>query len=57
MPTDLSFALGQRRAESRFAVQDEIILLLVPALFGLVSVLLAVRNPAFACALILGGLQ
>lgn len=57
MPTDLAVAIGRRRAERVFAAQDEMLLLLAPALFALVSAMLAMRNPAIACALILVGLQ
>ena len=57
MPTDLTAAIGQRRAQRLFAVQDEGLVLLVPALIGLISVLLALRNPSVAAAIILTGLQ
>ena len=57
MPTDLTGAIKRRRAERVFAAQDEMLLLLVPSLFALVSALLAMRSPTVACALILVGLQ
>lgn len=57
MPTDLAVAIGRRRAERLSAAQDEKLVLLAPALVGLVSALLAVRCPAVACALILVGLH
>jgi hypothetical protein len=57
MPTDLAAAIGRRTAEDVSAAQDEKLALLLPALFGFISVLLAVRSPAVAAALILVGLQ
>ena len=57
MPTDLAIAIEQRRAERVFATQDDLLVLLAPVLFGILSMLLAIRSPAIACALILVGLQ
>lgn len=57
MPTDLSLAIGRRRADRLSAVRNETLLVVALSLFGFVNAVLAVRNPAIACALILVGSQ
>ncbi|HEV2629159.1 MAG TPA: hypothetical protein VGV41_10985 [Pseudolabrys sp.] len=57
MPTDLAVAIGRRRAERFFVVRDELLLIVGAAMVGVVSALLAMQSPAFACAFNLAGLR
>lgn len=57
MPTDLAVAIRDKQAARQSAAQDQWLVLIGPALFGLLSMLLAAQNPDVAAAIVLMGLQ
>lgn len=57
MPTDILAVIKQRRAERFWATQEEAFILVVPALFGALTMALSIRCPAFAAIVIWAGLQ
>lgn len=57
MPTDLSNVLARRRAERLNLDRTQMLVLIAPVVFGLVTMILAARIPALAAALVLVGLE
>lgn len=57
MPTDLSVAVARRQHECVSVAHDQVLVLALPGVFGLLSTFLALQSPVFAAALILVGSQ
>lgn len=57
MPTDIIASIKRRQTQRLRSAHEETFLLIVPVVFGLLTMVLSIRSPAFAAVVICVGLQ